>query len=299
MNICTSISFFSLIFSSIFSSQYQTSFPYLSGLTWVHFSDWKLLGKDYSGNETSFDPELVKLGDTIYVDSLCLDLFIEEYLPKIQEKVILITSNYGYGSDQSLPGKYESLLESDKIAAWFVQNIDRAPTSKLIPIPIGLANKNWAHGNTTLLDSIIPTALIKKKRKNFIYINITPRPERVNCINYFKSLGLKFENQKSYPLYLQDLSKSVFVVSPKGNGLDCHRTWEALLLGCFPIVESSSLDPLYEDLPILIINNWEEVTTALLKKTYAKFSNKEWSREKLYAPYWFQKVYNIKKGLQS
>jgi hypothetical protein len=26
-----------------------------------------------------------------------------------------------------------------------------------------------------------------------------------------------------------------FVISPPGHGLDCHRTWEALALGCIPI----------------------------------------------------------------
>ena len=28
-----------------------------------------------------------------------------------------------------------------------------------------------------------------------------------------------------------------FVASPSGNGLDCHRTWEALLLRSIPIVK--------------------------------------------------------------
>ncbi len=33
-----------------------------------------------------------------------------------------------------------------------------------------------------------------------------------------------------------------FVLSPHGNGLDCHRTWEALLLGCIPVVKTSAID---------------------------------------------------------
>jgi len=33
-----------------------------------------------------------------------------------------------------------------------------------------------------------------------------------------------------------------FSVSPHGNGLDCYRTWEDLVLGCIVIVKTSVLD---------------------------------------------------------
>ena len=40
-----------------------------------------------------------------------------------------------------------------------------------------------------------------------------------------------------------------FVVSPVGHGLDSHRTWEALSLGCIVLVEKSPLDSLYQVTP--------------------------------------------------
>ena len=45
-------------------------------------------------------------------------------------------------------------------------------------------------------------------------------------------------------------------MSPQGNGLDCHRTWEALILKTIPIVRTSSLDPLYEGLPVVVVHEW-------------------------------------------
>jgi hypothetical protein len=53
-----------------------------------------------------------------------------------------------------------------------------------------------------------------------------------------------------------------FEVSPQGNGLDCFRTWEALVLGVIPIVKTSHLDPLYEDeaLPVVVVNDWNEIS---------------------------------------
>ncbi len=53
-----------------------------------------------------------------------------------------------------------------------------------------------------------------------------------------------------------------FEVSPRGHGLDCFRTWEALLLGCIPIVRHSSLDPLFQEerLPVVLVEAWTEIT---------------------------------------
>ena len=55
-------------------------------------------------------------------------------------------------------------------------------------------------------------------------------------------------------------AKFEFVISPHGGGLDCHRTWEALALGCYPIVKSSPIDPLFKGLPVLIVKEWSDVT---------------------------------------
>jgi len=59
-----------------------------------------------------------------------------------------------------------------------------------------------------------------------------------------------------------------FEVSPRGNGLDCFRTWEALLLGTIPIVRTSTLDPLFEDeaLPVVIVREWAEITAENLAR---------------------------------
>lgn len=59
-----------------------------------------------------------------------------------------------------------------------------------------------------------------------------------------------------------------FEVSPQGNGLDCFRTWEALLLGTIPIVRRSTLNPLFEDerLPVAIVDTWADITAAALAR---------------------------------
>jgi hypothetical protein len=73
-------------------------------------------------------------------------------------------------------------------------------------------------------------------------------------------------------MYMQQLGDSVFCVSPPGNGVDSHRTWEAILMRCIPIVLSyAPLDPLYEDLPVVVVRDWDEITAEFLDKKLQYF----------------------------
>jgi len=56
-----------------------------------------------------------------------------------------------------------------------------------------------------------------------------------------------------------------FWLSPRGNGLDCHRTWEALYLDVIPIVWNSTLNSLYVDLPVIILDELSEITEQFLR----------------------------------
>jgi len=60
--------------------------------------------------------------------------------------------------------------------------------------------------------------------------------------------------------YRKSLRETLFVLSPPGNGLDCHRTWEAVYLGAVPVVLRSSFAPsLLERAPILAVDKWDDV----------------------------------------
>ena len=87
-----------------------------------------------------------------------------------------------------------------------------------------------------------------------------------------------------------NMLKYAFIASPHGNGLDCHRTWEALVLGCIPIVKKSPLDGLYEGLPVLIVNEWSDINEQLLKDKIEEFKNKQFNMDKLKLEYWINKI---------
>ena len=63
-------------------------------------------------------------------------------------------------------------------------------------------------------------------------------------------------------------NKYLFVISPRGAGFDCHRTWELFMAGCIVIVKTSSLDNMYIDnnLPVVILQDWEELNSDIENK---------------------------------
>jgi hypothetical protein len=93
--------------------------------------------------------------------------------------------------------------------------------------------------------------------------------------------------------------KHAFVISPHGGGLDCHRTWEALVLGCIPIVKTSGLDSLYRDLPVLIVKDWSDVTDSLLQSTVRDFRDRVFNYDRLLLSYWVKLIETAQETLKS
>jgi hypothetical protein len=88
-------------------------------------------------------------------------------------------------------------------------------------------------------------------------------------------------------------SEYAFVISPHGNGLDCHRTWEAIALGTIPIVKTSPLDNLFEGLPVWIVKEWSQVNEPSMLKKIEEYKNKKFNLEKMQLSYWLKIINNI------
>ena len=66
-----------------------------------------------------------------------------------------------------------------------------------------------------------------------------------------------------------------FELSPRGNGMDCFRTWECLFLETIPIVKTSPLDALYrrEGFPVVSVESFREVTSDNLRRWKAELQD--------------------------
>ena len=243
-------------------------------------------------NVIAFNPAEVRDGDTIFVNLFYLEPFFKFFHPRIKSKYILITHN----GDDAVDEKFLKYSDDPQLAFWFTQNC-QVKHERVIQIPIGLSlrcltNNIHIHENVLKLQHSIKN--IHPKKERLLYANIrtyTNPQERAPLEQHLSKLNFcSVAGQKGFTDYLIDLAYSKFTVSPAGKGPDCHRTWEAMYVACIPIVKKSIMDPLYEDLPVLIVDKWEDITEKFLEKKYKEMTKKQYNFNKLYIKYWFNLI---------
>ena len=182
-----------------------------------------------------------------------------------------------HNSDQDFESINLDILEIPNLDKIYTQNI-AIHHPRVIPLPIGLANSRWTHGNLDVFCNQVNSRYIKS---NLIYNNFTieggMRPEyRRSCAAAATNLNIPQQSNKPYREFLKELSSYRFCLCPSGNGLDTHRFWECLYLKTIPIVKRK---PLYEHFstlfPCLIVDDWNDIDVASLVSTYetADWSN--------------------------
>lgn len=259
----------------------SSSYPFISGDTFRAFCDFIV-----DETQLPLDTNFIQNGDTIFVNADFLEYFFHNIHPKISNKYILVTHN----STLTVPGKFESFLNDEKLVAWFGKNaVSNHP--KMYPLPIGIANNYWPHGNVKLWKKIISSLIYEKKI--FLYLNIdcTTNKERSAVFEMFSRKSFCYTvGRKPFEEYLQDLELSQYILSPAGAGLDCHRTWEAMLVGSIPIVEHSGIDNLFKDLPVILVEDWGIIDENFLQQHETLIDSTKIVWEKLYADYWLNQI---------
>ena len=82
--------------------------------------------------------------------------------------------------------------------------------------------------------------------------------------------------------YLETILESKFTISPEGNGIDTHRTWEALYLKSIPVCEDNPLTrKKMEGLPVLYTKDYSEITPDYLESKYNEFLSEKFNFNKL------------------
>ena len=225
--------------------------------------------------------------------------------------------------------KYEFYLNETNLHAVYAGNPRHLPQyPKLQPIPIGL---KWTYSSTKLFGDSKEnrTKSFRKygasspaqskglfhlqNRTSTVFWRPMTLRSNADTTNYVRNTPALKASRRAIPAivnkiakhsmvfapnhmaiadFFGELKKHRFVISPPGNGLDTHATWEALLCGCIPIVPHSALDPVFEDLPVWLVDSWEEVTDASVKEQEEYFKDKTYKWEKLYQSYWEERIYD-------
>ena len=204
-----------------------------------------------------------------YNNEICTRNFKNIYiiLSNISTKFNIIFHN----SDGSFKKEHKSILQISNVDKIFTQNLSIKAEERIIPLPIGIANSMWRHGNLNIWEKILETNCLVNK-SNHIYFNFninTNKEKRRKCYNIINSKKIPNLPNTDYLNYLTILSSYKFAICPEGNGLDTHRFWECLYLKVVPICLKNHITEYYSKIfPIVLLDDWNDINENMLTSFY-------------------------------
>jgi hypothetical protein len=200
----------------------------------------------------------------VFVYTHILDDFIVKVWPKMNGKYILMTHN----SDHGIHPHHLPLLDDEKLIHMYSQNT-HINHPKLKALPIGIANSMWPHGQVSSIQHLVS---LKPSKKERIYVNVsegTNREHRGKVLGTMRNNPLCdfFPQNLPHKNYLEEMAGYKWVLSPKGNGVDCHRLWECMYAGCIAICDDSVNARAFKEmgLPIILVEDYNDVTLEWLQ----------------------------------
>ena len=269
-------------------------------------------------------PDLGRILRSARVVYLCTDMvpqFVREHLPRRSGPFTLVTgdSDLAVAAGPIAERVLDALTSHPMLVAWYAQNrVFRHP--KLHSMPIGLdyhtlsppegggrAHPWGARGvpvdQERQLVQIGRSAGPIAAKEPVAFCNwhfAIERGDRRECRRRVNSAAVSYQSDFT----TRDASwrmnaRFAFTLSPAGAGLDCHRTWEALLLGSIPVVLRSPLDELFTRLPVVIVDDWSEVTPARLRSELDRIARTSFEFSQLELGYWTARIQSlpIREGL--
>lgn len=276
-------------------------------------------------------PELfseLPYGTVVFVNLFHMRRFVAEVLPHLRSEIVLVA-----GCDTrspKVPG-YEQLYEDPRILHAFIQNCDfSAPAERVTHLPLGLNfHKLDPSSDNQSRDMGLPSrpgnqqltlkALREKvgplsHRPLRVYANFhlnmdiflrdgqarKRRDARAEAYEILKEKSFVWLEKKQQPrnVVWSRYPHYAFEASPRGNGWDCHRTYEAILFKTIPIVQHSPIDPVYEGLPVALVHEWSEVTPERMKEWVEQFAPyfEQPIPDQLYSSYWIERFRSFRAG---
>lgn len=227
---------------------------------------------------------------TIFVNSDYFFDFLQKNKGNLSDKTIFV----GNG-DTNFDQEIEEMRVPKKL---YLQNLGFIPSVDRIKVlPIGL--ENYEHF-----------------RSGFGFLHYSPRVHRIqnkvlvppmsptNDIRKRTLRDLKTSDQSLFHIeaklrsilgYLKLTKRFKFILACEGNGHDTHRLWEVLYQNSFPVLIDSVFARNIANLglPVLVINNVNEVTPQMLQKHYEQFQADEVRNNPiLWLSYWKKIVYD-------
>jgi hypothetical protein len=256
----------------------------ISGINYNNFCQWHVCPR----YEQKFDVNL-KENDFVFLNLDFFENFLNFLITnKPINKLNLITQN----SDRSFTNEMFEKISPFVNKIYAINATFKSPN--LVKVPIGF--------NDVAVNHIVNIEKNSNK-ENLIYSNfkICHHTEREKCFDYFSKFdwvdvydeGMYNIKQLPFEEFYNKLKSYKYCISPRGAGIDTHRIYESIYFEVIPIVKKNELTDLYENLPILLVDDWSEITKEFLEENYNKLylRLKDWIEKN---PDWFKTEFWIK-----
>lgn len=273
-------------------------------------SDTRLLNED--------DYRNIKPHDTVYVITTCLPSFVKNILPTVRVPFVLVTGDSDRGApcdifNDVLDMNWADFVANELIVHWFCQNIDLMMEThpKITPIPIGLDYHTLSHNDRhvwgcrktpaeqekDLLNTrkVHPPLMSENRNVKMCMTNaVIHNKSRLTFAKALENKAEMFDYIRGNRQYCWDKHQHyTCVLSPIGNGLDCHRTWEALVLNTVPIINSPTLSRLCANLPVIVVDDWSKVTREFIMDQLQVIREQKYTNDKLTLRYWMTLIKGV------
>jgi hypothetical protein len=154
------------------------------------------------------------------------------------------------------------------------------------PFPVGMSWQFIANPKEALQPGTHKNLLLCGFRPLTDYVRRKDTMNRLIAQHFLEQNG--FKNEMISPEeYFTILPSYKFVISPEGNGVDCHRHYEALMAGCIPIMEYNPIIiQKYAGLPILYTQTYQEITKEYLEAKYEEMKGNRYDFSRLFLQYY-------------
>jgi len=245
----------------------ESSKPVISGDTFMHECDFAVTGHIEAGVQTF--QRFQDLNGRLFVqaepDSNATRILLDACNQGLTFPGICLVIHNGDDIPNEL--EMELLCKSFK-SVYSVNWLGDLGIAK--PLPIGLENVGKLRNGVpsdylNLVKRGLPP-LESRDIELLVCFSIWTNPsERSQALLWSQKVpGVLIVNRPITPRkYRKLLLRSKYVLSPPGNGPDCHRTWEALYLGATPVVHRAHWPFQDYDIPVLTLESWPELSHRL------------------------------------
>ncbi len=246
------------------------------------YCDWIIWDLDNIFVDYSKNPRII----FVRSDINCLNFFTRKVLGRLDNDCALVTASHDLTMPLGFHRKFEldwqTIVNNEHVKYWFTENRDLIHP-KIRAIPLGLPHPDlpsWIKGVGTTgsvwySDDIVKNPL-KVTRTNKVFSCWYDRMGHSSgtCTQDDNERSQAYEHISVWPDifdwhppsltrrdFIKKLGEYEFVLCPHGGGLDPNpKCWESLIMKAIPIVKKNSITEALEHLPIVIVENWEDIT---------------------------------------